>query len=328
MFFPGSTRVTDRFLIHSFLYLLILIMLCSCTKKEASAPDSTNKISVVTTLFPLYDFSRKIGGDKVQVALLLPPGMEAHGFQPKPDDAIRVSRADVFIYTNKLMEPWAVKFADNLASAKLLLVDSSSGVTFLKGGAGAAHDSEHEHDGKSRGGGMDPHIWLDFANAKIMVHNIAAAFIAKDPANSSYYSANEAVLIADLKSLDDAFKSGLSNCRKSTFLHGGHYTFGYLAHRYGLHYESASAVNVDAEPTATNVINLLKKVKSLGLNHVYSEEMLSPKVSEMIAREAGVSILMLHGAHNISKDDFNAGMTFDLLMRKNLDNLKTGLQCR
>ena len=304
--------------------MVLVVLVCSCTKKDTPTPAAANKLTVVTTLFPLYDFATAIGGDKVNVTLLLPPGIEAHSFQPKPEDAIRVSSADLFIYTNEIMEPWAVQFAQNLGSKKLTMVDSSTGVTFLKGGV----EEEHGHEGHSHGAGMDPHIWLDFANAQTMVHNITAALIAKDPGNRAYYTANETTFSAGLKALDDNFRTTLSPCPKKTFLHGGHYAFGYLAHRYGLHYESASAVNADAEPTAANIINLLRKVKTLGLSHVYSEELLSPRVSEMIAREAKVSVLMLHGAHNISKEDFNAGTSFNSLMRKNLDSLKTGLQCK
>src|ERR1039457_6256381 len=107
----------------------------------------------------------------------------------------------------------------------------------------------------------------------------------------------------------------------------GHYAFGYLANHYGLQYESASAVNADAEPTPAKVIALIKQVKAMGLNYVFSEELLSPRVSEMIAKETGTTVLLLHGAHNISKEDFDHGVSFISLMKKNLASLKIGLQC-
>ena len=295
--------------------VISLSVLCACQKKEAPvSPSARHKMVVVTTLYPLYDFTRAIGGDKTEVNLILPPGVEAHAFEPKPEDAARVTKADLFVFTNEFMEPWAGKFVNGLNAGNIALVDSSKGVTFLEAGTEEAGEDEHDgHNGKGHhhhAGGMDPHIWLDFGNAQIMVDNIATAMSAKDPANREYYLANAANYKAELKKLDDDYRAGLSTCAKRVFLHGGHYAFGYLAHRYGLHYESASAVNADAEPTPPQLIALVKRVKTNGLKYVYSEELLSPRVAELIARESGASVLLLHGAHNISKDDFDHGVTF------------------
>jgi zinc transport system substrate-binding protein len=322
--------VTMRHVRIAVFLTICLTLLCGCQKKEPQALTSVpKKLVVVTTLFPLYDFSRTIGGDKADVSLLLPPGVEAHAFSPKPEDAVRVARADLFVFTNEFMEPWAMKFVKGLNAEKITLIDSSKGVAFLKSGIKEA-ESEHSHDesGHRHGGGMDPHIWLDFTNSQIMVDNIAVGMSTKDPVNREYYLANAAAFKAELKRLDDDYKAGLSTCAKRAFLHGGHYTFGYLANRYGLLYESAAAVNADAEPTPAKLIALVKQVRGMGLKYVFSEELLSPRVSEMIAKEAGASVLLLHGAHNISKDDFEKGVTFISLMKRNLANLRTGLQCR
>jgi zinc transport system substrate-binding protein len=312
---------------------ICLALVCSCRKKETpvSSPSARTKLVVVTTLFPLYDFARTIGGDKADVSLILPPGVEAHSFEPKPEDAARVTRADLFVFTNEYMEPWAVKFVKGLNAGNVALVDSSKGVTFLKAGAEEEGEDDrvgHGGTGHHHAGAMDPHIWLDFGNAQIMVDNIAEALVARDPADKAYYLANAAAYKAELKKLDDDYRAGLASCAKRVFLHGGHYAFGYLAHRYGLRYESASAVNADAEPTPAKLIALVKQVKAMDLKYVYSEELLSPRVSEMIAKEAGATVLLLHGAHNISKEDFDHGATFISLMKKNLDNLRTGLQCK
>jgi zinc transport system substrate-binding protein len=321
-----------KFLHKVVVFISFLILICACQKKEASMPAAHKQLVVVTTLFPLYDFARTIGGDKVNATLLLPPGMEAHTFEPKPEDAIRVANADLFIYTNEYMEPWAVTFVNGLNSGNVVQVDSSKGITLLKTGveeeaesAGDSHGGKEHHH---HAGSMDPHVWLDFANTQIMIDNIASAMSAKDPSNRNYYLANAAAYKTELTKLDDEYEAGLSSCSKKVFLHGGHYAFGYLAHRYGLQYESASAVNADAEPSTAKLVALVKQVKAMDLKYVYSEELLSPRVSEMIAKESGASILLLHGAHNISKEDFDHGVTFISLMRKNLANLRIGLQCK
>jgi len=312
--------------------LLVFAVCTACEKKQKTAEEN-RKITVVTTLFPLYDFALNIGKDKVNVILLLPPGVEAHSFEPKPDDIIKVNRADLFVYTNKFMEPWAGDIIGGIDTRKTLVVDTSRGAFLMK----AAKGHEHEHEGEGHGheneghhhheGGMDPHMWLDFANAQIMVDNIAEGLIAKDPANRVYYSSNAVVYKAKLAALDNEYRKGLAICKKKVFLHGGHYAFGYLAHRYGLHYESAYAVSPDAEPTPEKIMALIQQMRANGLHYVYTEELIEPRIADTIARETGATILKLHGAHNISRDDLAKGVTFLTLMEQNLKNLRIGLQC-
>jgi zinc transport system substrate-binding protein len=307
---------------------LTLICLCAgtlaCQKKEAQAPGTPHpKLTVVTTLFPLYDFAKAVAGDKAEVRLLLPPGVEPHSFEPKPEDMVRVSKADMVVYTNEFMEPWAVKMLKTIAT-KPVVVDASKGVALIK--AGPEEAAEHAGEADPHGG-MDPHIWLDFANAQIMVQNIADGLVAKDPANRDYYLANAHAYQLELKKLDEEFKVGLSNCSKKVFLHGGHFAFGYLAKRYGLSYRSAQAINPDSEPTPAKIAGLIREMRSNGLKFVYCEELLSPATAEMIARETGATVLLLNGAHNVSKEDFDKKVSFLSLMRQNLVNLRKGMQC-
>ena len=308
------------------LLLIYVALVCACQKKEAQVP-AVKKLMVVTTLFPLYDFARAIGGDKADVTLLLPPGVEPHTFEPKPADVMTVNKADIFVFTNEYMEPWAKSFLGGLPTRNITVVDTSRGVTLLKAGPEEGHEEAHGEDHRHHGG-MDPHIWLDFANARIMVDNILVEMVGKDPANRDYYNARAAAYKAELTKLDDEYRAGLAGCGKRVFLHGGHYAFGYLAKRYGLQYQAASAVNADAEPTPARLADLIKLMRSTGLKYVYSEELLSPRSAETIAKETGATVLLLHGAHNISKDDLAREGTFIALMKKNLENLRTGLECQ
>jgi zinc transport system substrate-binding protein len=306
--------------------LIFATIICACQKDEAPAP-AEKKLTVVTTLFPLYDFARAIGGERANVTLLLPPGLEPHSFEPKPADVMKVNKADIFVFTNEYMEPWAKNFINGLPKTNITIVDTSRGVTFLNAGPEEDHEVGHD-DGHHHNGGMDPHIWLDFGNAQIMVGNILSAMVAKDPANRDYYTARAIAYKGELKELDDEYRVGLAGCGKKIFLHGGHYAFGYLAKRYGLQYQSASAINADAEPTPAKLAELVKLMRSTGLKYVYSEELLSTRSADTIAKETGATVLLLHGAHNISKDDLARGITYIALMKKNLENLRTGLECR
>jgi zinc transport system substrate-binding protein len=308
----------------------LLLLLCMSCKQDSVEPGTSGKIRVVVSLFPLYDFTRTIGGDKVEVSLLLPPGLEAHSFEPKPDDIIRANKADLFIYTNRYMEPWAADIINGLDTRKTLVVDASRGAHFLQAGRSIEHDHETANHGREQnaGEGMDPHIWLDFENARIMVDNILSGLVAKDPAHRDYYTANAKAYQEKLRKLDDRYRTGLSRCAKRIFLHGGHFAFGYLANRYGLRYESAYAVSANAEPSPAKIALLIRQIRENGLRHIYTEELVEPRIAETLSRETGVTILKLHGAHNISKDELAGGATFLSLMEHNLTNLRTGLQCR
>lgn len=320
--------------------LVLVLFLPGCSRHEQQA----GKLQVVTTLFPLYDFAKRIGGDQAQVSLLLPPGVEPHSFEPRPEDIVRVNHTDLFVYTNDFMEPWVGKLVSGLDKGKVQVIEGGKGIALQAGPAGDEDEHEHRQPGakapaeapapaqapghahEHEAGGMDPHIWLDFQNARTVAGNILAAMEARDPAHQAYYRQNAAGLDRDLAALDVQYRETLARCPKKVFLHGGHYAFGYLARRYGLRYISASAVNADAEPTPTRLAELVKLMRREGLVYVYTEELLSPKVAETIARETGARVLMLRAAHNLTKEEFEHGVSFISLMQENLVNLQKGLQ--
>lgn len=315
------------------LVMVVLLMAlaaaaCGCRKTAEQDAGGSGKLRVVATIFPVYEFARAVAGDNADVTMLLPPGMEPHSFEPRPDDIVRVSRADLFIYTNRYMEPWAAGIVKGAGGGKLAVVDASRGAKFLKAGNGEDHDGHDDGGNGHDGEGMDPHLWLDFTNAQLMVETIAAALAERDPANRAVYLANAVAYRAKLADLDERYRKGLAACATRTVLHGGHFAFGYLANRYGLRYESAYAVSADAEPTPAKLAKLVKQVRAEGLRHIYTEELLDPRTAETIARETGASILMLHGAHTVSKADLDKGVSFIALMEKNLASLREGLQCR
>lgn len=302
--------------------VFILFFCCSshyftgCKKVEVKP---TNGLQVVTTLFPLYDFARTIAGDKAQVTMLLPPGVEPHTFEPKPEDMIKISRAGLFVYTSKYMEPWAEKIITGINNKVLRVVNAGERVKYR---AGAVKD-EHEHGQM----GMDPHVWLDFTNAAIMVDTICDGFVVADPRNAGVYRQNAETLKMRLTELDLRYRKSLSFCVSRKLLHGGHYTFGYLSSRYALEYHALSGVSSDSEASAERMVSLVREIKTSGTKYLFAEELLSPRVAETLAQEAGVAVLMLHGAHNLSKDDMSRNVSFFDLMERNLEQLQKGLQC-
>jgi zinc transport system substrate-binding protein len=282
---------------------------------------------VVTSLFPLYDFARTIAGDKAHVSLLLPPGMEPHTFEPKPDDMIRINRSGLFIYTSRYMEPWAETVIKGIDNKTLRVVDAGKRANYRIVASGDDHN-EPKKDGHHQHESMDPHIWLDFSNAAIMVDAILEGFIGADPINAGLYRNNAETLKERLIVLDGRFRDALASCATRKILHAGHYTFGYLAQRYNLEYHALSGVSSDAEPSASRMAALIRQIRSSGAKYLFAEELLSPRLSETLAQEAGVTVLTLQGAHNLSRDEFSRGATFFDLMDTNLQRLQKGLQCR
>lgn len=262
--------------------------------------------------------------------MLLPPGMEPHSFEPKPNDIIRISKAGLFIYANPYMEPWAESILKGIDRQNLRVVVAGQGTSYLKVPSADGHDHEgHGTLGADvHAGVMDPHIWLDFGNAARMVDTILAGFVAVDPANEEQFRSRATELKGSLAALDLRYREGLSSCATRTFLHGGHFTFGYLAQRYGLKYRSLSGISSESEPSAAKMTAMVRQIRSSGVRYLFAEELLSPRLTETLANEAGVAVLKLHGAHNLGKDDVQRGVGFIGLMEQNLVNLQKGLACR
>ncbi|MGV8059300.1 MAG: metal ABC transporter solute-binding protein, Zn/Mn family [Smithellaceae bacterium] len=306
-----------------FIYLLLVLpIIYSCqNSRETAQPD--NKLRVIATIFPLYDMACNIGGDKVKVSMLLPPSTDAHNFELKPNDIIRISKADLFLYVNMEMEHWAYKvIAATSSNTRLIPVETGSGITMLP--LAASTDGEEDHHSSK----FDPHIWLDFNNAQKMADNIAVALVKIDPRHSDYYLKNVAEYKNKLALLDNKFRTGLTGCKSRMILHAGHWAFAYLANKYGLKYYSVYNVSADSEPEPQKITAMISQIRDTKALYIYSEELINPRLAETISSETGASLLKLNNGHTISKAEMSRGVSFLSLMEENLINLKKGLQCR
>jgi zinc transport system substrate-binding protein len=271
-------------------------------------------------------------GPKGDVDLLLPPGVEPHSFDPKPGDVMKIHKADIFVYTGDFMEPWAAAIIKGALRRDLVVVDSSRGTRLRQesenqGPPGRGQDTAIRRDGAASES-VDPHIWLDLGNAQVMVENILAGFIKKDPGNRSFYEKNAAAYKAKLRELDEKFRRGLASCETRLFVHGGHYAFNYLARRYNLSYVSVYGFSPDAEPSPGHLADIVQEIRRHNIRYVFYEELLQPRMAETIAQETGARLLPLNGGHNVTKEELQKGVTFISLLEHDLDNLRVGLQCR
>lgn len=308
---------------------ILVLAGCSEGSKEESISTS-DKIEIVTTLFPQYDFARQIVGDKAEVTLLLPPGMESHSYEPTPADMIKINKANLFIYTGELMEPWAHKMIESVDSEQVKVLDVSQGIPLLA--SNEEDEQHHDHEAEVEGHEhseddghhhtYDPHIWTSPQNAKVMVNNILEALCEVDPQNADYYKANAQAYQLQLDNLNDEFEVVVSNSKHDTIYHSGRFAMQYLMEQYGVNYVSAP---FEAEPSAALVAQVINEIKANNIPAIYYEELITPKIAQMISEETGAQMLLLHSCHNVSKEDFDNGVTYLSLMEQNVENLKIGL---
>jgi zinc transport system substrate-binding protein len=259
-------------------------------------------------MFPVYEFARVVGGDDVDVSMLLPPGVESHGFEPRPSDIVGIAKCDVFLYAGAAMEPWAADVADATAIASVYTADLSKGIPL-------ADD--------------DPHYWLDLANAQLMVDTVASVFAEKDPLRADAFRARATLYKNKLEALDLRAREVFSHCDRKVILYAGHNVFAYFARRYGLLLRSPyEGFSPDAEPSPKALISLARAVKETKSHVLFHEEAIDPKVARIIADETGVRLALLHGAHTVTKDERAGGVTFLSLIEDDIVALQGALGCR
>ncbi|MEG2174400.1 MAG: metal ABC transporter substrate-binding protein [Oscillospiraceae bacterium] len=305
-----------------FLTSTALLSGCSAPVTSSIVSGDTQHLSVVATLFPQYDFAKAIAGERANVTLLLPPGVESHSFEPTPVNAAVAHSCDVFLYTGDQMEPWASHLAADLP-ASVTVCDLSQGIP-LSGGETAkseAHgNTAHEHTG------ADPHIWTSPANASIMVDSIVAALTLADPGGAAVYSSNANAYKNELVALDQSFLEVVQGGKRNQILFGGRFALHYFAKRYGLSVLSAfDSCSAETEPSARAVADIIDTIRTEQIPVIYRDALDNSTIADAIAEETGVRILTFYSCHNLSKIDLEAGETYLSLMRKNVASLKEGL---
>ena len=268
---------------------------------ESATPNQ--KIVVISSFYPLYEFTKKIGGDKVEASLLVPLGIEPHDWEPTVKDLQKMQQADLIVINGAGFENW-VNDLDSINS-DVVIVDTSKGTSILETG----HKTS-----------LNPHIWLNPVMAKRQVQNIAEALMKIDPSNKEYYQKNTDSYILQLDELDSKIKNDLSQCEKKDFI-SFHNAFNYFANQYGLVQHSILESNQpDVEPTSQNLENIIKLAKDLDINVIFTEEAVDIRTSKVIANEINGKVSVLSPLEVGDKNtDYIAKM------EQNLLHLKEGL---
>jgi zinc transport system substrate-binding protein len=291
--------------------LAVALMLSGCGSTSSSAEEGT---SVVASFYPLAEAASRVGGDLVSVQNLTPPGVEPHDLELAPDDIEAIANADVIVYLGGGFQP-AVE--DALAEAEhAVTVDALDAVA-----TNAAPASEADE-----GLTVDPHVWLDPPRYEEIVRSVSAALSEADPANEATYAANAEAYIGQIAALDEEFRAGLSDCERTTIV-TSHEAFGYLADAYGLTQVGILGLSPEAEPDPRRLAELRDLVQREGVTTIFAEELVSPKVAETLASEAGVQVAVLNPIESLTDAQERAGEDYLSLMRENLDTLRMALDC-
>lgn len=298
------------------LLLLLCILLssvCSCASTEGNQKDEG--ISVVATLFPQYDFARAILGEKGSAVLLLTPGADSHNFELTPTNIRTINKCDVFVYTGPGMEIWVDSVLESIDSS-VEVINLSSYID--------AHGAE-EHDGHEHSD-VDPHLWTNPKYALKMLETIYNSICEKDPANIEYYTANYEKYAATLKTIDEDFRTIANSANNKCLYFSGKFAFSHFVNEYGFSYvapfNSCSDVQIES---ISAIKSLIESIKNNNIKYVFYEELSKNSIIDTLVSETGVTPLLLHSAHNVSKEEFEGGASYVSLMQNNVINLRKAL---
>jgi len=283
------------------LVIVVVAALFGGTACERQA--SSNKLTVVATIFPLADFVKNVAGDKVEVVTLLPAGASPHTYEPTPGDMEAVARATLLVVNGAGLDFWVEKLK-SAASDNLVEVDTS--VVLAKEGLLLSGD-EHE-------GGVNPHYWLDPVLAQKQVEAIATALAAADPDNKDFYLENAAHYIAELQSLDEEIKNETQSFSTREFI-TFHPAWTYFAKRYGLVEAAVIEEAPGKEPTPEYIMHVIDVAKALKVKAIFAEPQFSTKAADSIAADSGAKVLLLDpigGPGLAGRDSYIALMRYDV----------------
>ncbi len=292
--------------------LVLATVLSACGNGAESADDGRPR--VLAAFYPLHEAARRVGGDLVSLTNLTPAGAEPHDLELSSRQVDRIEDADVVLYLGGGFQPALEKVAGRSRGLVVdLLPDPASRLPAPAGG-----DEELEGD---------PHVWLDPRLYRAMVTRVAAALAEVDPPNRATYEANGAAYAAQLDALHARYTDGLANCERRVLV-TSHAAFGYLARAYGLEQAAIAGLEPDSEPNPRRLGELAARVRAEGITTIFFETLVSPKVAESLAREAGVSTAVLDPLEGLPEDEIRAGKDYLSVMGDNLEALRKALGCR
>jgi len=320
---------------------LIAALLAGCAPGGKAPAADDGRIKVVTTIFPPYDFARAVSGGLADVSMLLKPGAEVHSYDPSPADMIAIQECDVFIYIGGENDAWVdtvLASVDTADKSIVKLMDAvvpveEESVEGMQTEEGHEHDeaaASDEHDDENADdhahGEYDEHIWTSPKNAVLMVNAIRDAMAAQDSSHADQYAVNAAGYTAQIEAVDKRIAGIVEAASTKLIVVADRFPFRYFVDEFGLDYYAAfSGCSAESDVSAGTLAFLIDKVKETKLPYIYYIELSNRQVAQAVSEQTGAHMLLLHSCHNVTADDFAAGVTYVSLMNANADNLEKGL---
>lgn len=304
----------SKVIILATVLLLIIGGALFFSTRNSKEPAPSNKIQVTASFYPLAYIASEVGGLRVSVRDLLPPGGEPHDFEPSPRDFALLSKSDLLIYNGASFEPWVDKWTKSSFERPKNVVAMVNEL----GKRGAPL--------MMRGGAVDPHVWLDPLLFEQEINIVRDALIAVDPVHTDEYRANANTLLARVSDLDQRFREGLRSCADNTII-ASHDAFGYIAREYHFSVISIAGISPDEEPSPKVLASIVEAVRAKNIKYIFFETTVSPKLSEAIAREVKGKTLVLNPLESLTTDEVQSKEDYLSIMTMNLKNLRTALSC-
>lgn len=305
-------------------------VLSGCVPQDDSA--ASNKLNIVTTIFPAYDWVREILGDetdRAEITMLLDSGVDLHSYQPTVDDIVKISDCDLFLYVGGKSDGWvddALKSAPNKERKVIRLLDVLGDSAKAEETVEGMQEEEHDHEEEAE---YDEHIWLSLKNAQVLVAAISEALQESDPARKDTYAANAAAYVEKLSALDGEYRAAVDSGKYKTLLFGDRFPFRYLADDYGLDYYAAfPGCSAETEASFETVSFLAGKMDALGLPCVLTIEGTQHKIAETIVQntaQKNKQVLTMDSMQAVTANDAASGVSYLSIMEKNLSVLKKAL---
>lgn len=295
---------------------LSAFVIAGCNKVSTENDVDNGKIKIVSTIFPYYDFARNIAGDKADVKMLLSPGNEPHSYDPSPSDIVSIENCDIFIYNGGESDEWVESVLESLQNSHIRIIKMMDYVDVL-------NEQETDHTVNDE---FDEHIWTSARNAQKMSKIISDTLKQTDATNADYYSDNELIYSQMLSNLDKQISSVVENSSSNTVVFGDRFPFLYFVNDYGLNYECAfPGCSSETEPSISTVKRLIDFVKNEKIPVVFYLEFSNGKTADLIAEDTGAKTLEFSSCHNVTKEQFESGVSYISLMQQNAKNLEEAL---
>ncbi|WP_251866073.1 zinc ABC transporter substrate-binding protein AdcA [Enterococcus malodoratus] len=300
--------------------LLALVGLGACKSNQAATKGKDEKLQIVATFYPMYDFTKNIVGDAGDVSLLIPAGSEPHDYEPSAKDMAKITEADAFVYHNENMETWVPRAAKSWKKGSPNVIEGTKDMLLLPGGEEEEHDHDHG-DEKGHHHELDPHTWLSPHRAIKEVTSIKDQLVKLYPKKKDVFEANAKKYLAKLEALDKNYSDTLKDAKQKNFV-TQHTAFRYLALDYGLNQVGIAGINPDQEPDPSRIAKLKHYVEDNEIKYIYFENNNQGKTAKTLADETKVQLEVLNPIESLTNKQIDAGESYLSVMKENLMALK------